>query len=116
MKLGKCETWILLNAPGPTEDPKFIDREYENCRLNTKSQSQIVRRAKRKLEFLGLIETVRKRFPATTHDEKLGASWYGTDDGLGPNHRFWANHVRLTPYGQKVMEAHITSDNERGHK
>jgi hypothetical protein len=103
VRFGKCERWILETAPRPDQEPKYINMEYDSV-SGSPHYRRIVIKAIAKLKKLGLVEVHRKLFDPETDDP---GSHY-CDEGFScVNHRFWANHIRLTQLGVDVWEQRI---------
>jgi hypothetical protein len=96
IRLGKCERWILLEAPNPDEEPRWITQGYEGRYPHYEQWPQIVNRAIKKLAGIGLIEVHKKYFG---NDEVINDCFFDV------NHGFWCNHIRLTPKGKAVVDA-----------
>lgn len=98
LRFGRCERWVLENAPEPGQEPRYINQEYDPRTYNRHTH-RIVIRAIGKLKGLGLVETHRWLFDPEIEDPD---GIYSNDGHCCVNHRFWANYVRLTPLGVKV--------------
>ena len=99
IRLGQCERHLLRTLPDPGQKPMFTrDFDYDNRKSEWKTTSQMVRRALRKLERIGLIERIWGVFSLWSDDPT------GCYDPEGLNHRFKVKRARLTPVGKEVAE------------